>query len=106
MNIIRPEQGRPAYEKDSLSAKKLLSKEEVEAVRVELAPGSSLPVHGTPVDVFFFIIEGEGEVEIGGERETVSAGALVESPKNIPHGLHNTSDRPCSVLVVKTPRPM
>ncbi len=105
MNIIQPEQGDTAYEKNAVTAKKLLSKPEVEAVRVELTPGSSLPVHSTPVEVFFFIIEGHGEVEIGEEREALTSGALVESPKNIPHGLHNTSDSALKILVVKTPKP-
>lgn len=105
MNIITPEQGSTAYNKDAVVAKKLLSKTEVEAVRIELAPGSSLPVHSTPVEVFFYIIEGTGEVEIGEERQTVQAGSLVESPKNIPHGLHNSSGSPFIVLVVKTLKP-
>ena len=105
MNIIQPEQGDTAYEKNAVTAKKLLSKSEVEVVLVELKPGSSLPIHSTPVDVFFFIIEGNAEVEIGEEREPVSAGALVESPKDIPHGLHNTSDSSLKILVVKTPKP-
>ena len=105
MNIIQPGQGTKAYEKDSVTAKKLLSKPEVEAVRVELGPGGSLPAHTTPVDVFFFIIRGTGEVEIGTERETVSAGSLIESPKDIIHGLHNTSEEVFEVLVVKTPKP-
>ncbi|MDY7026791.1 MAG: cupin domain-containing protein [Spirochaetota bacterium] len=105
MNIIRPEEGTQVYDMDGAVGKKLLSKAEVEVVRIELAPGSSLPVHRTPVDVFFFIIEGSGEIEVGGERKTVEAGSVVESPKDIPHGLHNRSDSPFRVLVVKTPRP-
>lgn len=105
MNIITPDQGSPAYNQDAVLTKKLLSKSEVEAVCIELAPGSSLPVHSTPVEVFFYIIAGTGEVEIGEERQTVQAGSLVESLKNIPHGLHNSSDSPFIVLVVKTPKP-
>jgi len=105
MNIITPDQGSTAYDKDAVLAKKLLSKSEVEVVRIELAPGSSLPVHSTPVEVFFYIIEGTGEVEIGKEQETVQAGSLVESPKDIPHGLHNSSDSLLVVLVVKAPKP-
>lgn len=105
MNIITPEQGSTAYNQDAVLAKKLLSKSEVEVVRIELAPGSSLPVHSTPVEVFFYIIEGSGEVEIGDERQTVQSGSLVESPKDIPHGLHNNADSPFVVLVVKTPKP-
>jgi mannose-6-phosphate isomerase-like protein (cupin superfamily) len=57
------------------------------------------------VDVFFFIISGTGEVEIGEERETVNAGSIIESPKDIIHGLHNTSKELFEVLVVKTPKP-
>lgn len=105
MNIVKPNDGTTAYNKNAVMAKKLLSKDEVEVVRIELAPGSSLPVHSTPVEVFFYIIEGRGEVEIGAEREAVSAGCVVESPKDIPHGLHNTSDSHFEVLVVKTPKP-
>jgi len=74
-------------------------------VRIELSPGSSLPVHTTPVDIFFYIIEGRGEIEVGRDREPVKAGSIVESPRDIPHGLHNTSEAPFKVLVVKTPRP-
>ena len=105
MKIIQPDQGSVVYEKNAVTGKKLLTKPEVEAVRIELAPGSSLPVHKTPVEVFFFVIEGRGEIEIGEEREPVSAGCLVESPKNILHGLHNTSDSELKILVVKTPKP-
>lgn len=105
MNIVRTKEGLEVYSKDSVVGKKLLVKDDVEVVRLELAPGKSLPVHRTPVEVFFYIIEGNGEVEVGGEREAVRAGDLVESPKDIPHGLHNTSDKPFKVLVVKTPKP-
>ncbi len=105
MNIIRPEEGTQVYDMDGAVGKKLLSKTDVEVVRIKLDPGSSLPVHRTPVDVFFYIIEGCGEIEIGGESKTVEAGSVVESPKEIPHGLQNRSNGPFKVLVVKTPRP-
>jgi len=105
MNIIHPDEGTIVYNRNGAVGKKLLSKREVEAVRIELSPGSSLPVHATPVDVFFYIIEGRGEIEIGGERKIAEVGSVVESPKNVPHGLHNQSDGPFKVLVVKTPRP-
>jgi len=44
MNIIEPDQGITAYEKNAVTVKKLLSKSVVEVVRVELAPRSSLVV--------------------------------------------------------------
>jgi mannose-6-phosphate isomerase-like protein (cupin superfamily) len=105
MQIITRDDGSVVKNDGSISAQKLLSKEEVEVVRIRLQADSSLPVHTTPVDVFFYIIEGSGEVEIGEEREKVEAGMIVESPKDIPHGLHNRSKAPFEVLVVKTPKP-
>jgi mannose-6-phosphate isomerase-like protein (cupin superfamily) len=56
------------------------------------------------VDVFFYILEGEGFVEIGDEQEAVSADMLIESPARIPHRLFNESDGDFRFLVVKTPR--
>ena len=68
-------------------------------------PGESLKRHITPVDVFFYVLEGKGQVEIGEERVEVSTDMLVESPKGIPHRLMNEGDSPFRFLVVKTPRP-
>ena len=105
MKIITVNQGKEAYSRDSVTGRKLLSKPETEVVHMELAPGKSLPVHRTPVEVFFYVLEGTGEIEIGDERRAVEKDTLVESPKQIPHGLHNTGSEPFRVLVVKTPSP-
>jgi len=61
--------------------------------------------HATPVDVFFYILEGNGIVEIGDEKQHVTKDMLVDSPKNIPHCLYNDGDEDFRILVVKTPRP-
>ncbi len=83
----------------------MLVKDEVEAVHLQIEEGGSLPVHTTPVEVFFYVLEGEGEIEIGDERTAVTVDTMVESPKMIPHGLRNTGSGPFRVLVVKTPLP-
>lgn len=105
MLIISSEGGAEVYNKNSVNGKILLSKNEVEVARLELGPHSSLPVHTTPVDVFFYVLQGEGEIEVGAEREAVSAGMLIESPKGVSHGLHNPGKGVFRVLVVKTPKP-
>lgn len=88
-----------------ISARELLSTEHVQAVMVTLQPGEALKLHLTPVDVFFYVLEGEGVVEIGGEQQTVVRDMLVESPARIPHRLLNQSAAVFRCLVVKTPRP-
>lgn len=75
------------------------------AVVITLQPGEALKKHITPVDVFFYVLEGTGIIEIGEEIETVTENMLVESPARIPHRWSNESDQVFRVLVVKVPRP-
>jgi mannose-6-phosphate isomerase-like protein (cupin superfamily) len=88
-----------------VDARKVYDTEHATAVVITLAPGEALKKHITPVDVFFYVLEGTGVVEIGDERATVGRDHLVESPAKIPHRWINESDRPFRVLVVKAPRP-
>ncbi len=78
---------------------------EAQVVHMELQSGEALRRHITPVNVFFYVLEGLGTVEIGDERETVGPDTLVESPASIPHRLINQGQKPFRVLVVKVPRP-
>jgi len=88
-----------------VDARKLHTNEDVQVVHILLKPGDSLKRHSTPVNVFFYVLEGEGIVEIGDEKLTVSKDMLIESPKNIPHCFYNESTADFRVLVVKTPGP-
>ncbi len=88
-----------------VDAKKLLDNEHAQVIHMLLKPGQSLKVHTTPVDVFFYVLEGEGIVEIGDEKQLVKKDTLIESPKNIPHCLYNEGENDFRVLVTKTPRP-
>lgn len=64
-----------------------------------MPPGSSEGVHthrrgdkeAGSYDEFYYIIEGEGVMEIAGERVEVSAGDNVFTPNGVPHGIENTS---------------
>ena len=89
-----------------VSARELHATEYAQVVTVTLRPGETLKLHVTPVDVFFYVLEGHGVVEIGGEREEVFPNMLVDSPARIPHRLLNESDAVFRFLVVKTPRPI
>jgi len=88
-----------------VDARKIHENENVQVVHILLKAGESLKKHATPVDVFFYILEGEGIVEIGDEKQAVSKDMLVDSPQNIPHCLYNEGNADFRVLVVKTPKP-
>ncbi|MCK4822789.1 cupin domain-containing protein, partial [bacterium] len=76
-----------------------------QVVHITLHPGESLKRHITPVDVFFYVLEGEGIIEIGDEKHTVQADTIIHSPAKIVHCWYNESDKPLRILVAKTPKP-
>jgi len=86
-----------------VSARGLHGNEHVQVTMVTLQPGEALKLHVTPVDVFFYALEGAGTVEVGGERATIGPDTLVDSPARVPHRLLNEGDDVFRCLVVKTP---
>jgi quercetin dioxygenase-like cupin family protein len=86
-----------------VSVRKLHETSHVVASLITLKPGEALHLHKTPVDAFFYALEGQGTVEIGGERQTVRPHTLVPSPAGITHRLLNESSGMVRFLVVKTP---
>jgi quercetin dioxygenase-like cupin family protein len=93
--------------KNSLSTEetKIHETDYVQAAHITLKPGHKLIKHITPVDVFFYVLEGTGIVEIGDETKEVSKDTLIFSPANVPHGWSNNSNFVLRFLLVKTPNP-
>ncbi len=54
-------------------------------------------------DEIFYVLEGTYEMHVGDERRTLSAGACVILPRNIPHGFRNVASTPSRLLFVITP---
>ncbi len=88
-----------------VDARKIYDSPHAIAVVITLQPGEALKKHMTPVDVFFYVIEGTGIVEIGDEKNAIGKDTLVESPARIPHRWINESSSVFRVLVVKIPKP-
>jgi mannose-6-phosphate isomerase-like protein (cupin superfamily) len=88
-----------------VAVKKLFDFEHATIVHIELKPKEALKKHLTSVDVNFYVLEGEGIVEIGNERKTVKKDQLIFSPAKIPHRLINESQKNFRFLVIKTPTP-
>jgi len=96
-----PEKANP----HNVSVRVLYDKEHAQTMHIELKPGESLKKHITPVDVFFYILKGNGIVEIEDESKEVSQDMLIESPARVPHRLINNGEEIFRFLVVKTPKP-
>ena len=105
MQVVKIKYVQRVQNPHGVDARKIHENEHIQAVHLWLKPGEQLIKHATPVDVFFYILEGNGIVEIGDEKQHVTKDMLVDSPKNIPHCLYNDGDEDFRILVVKTPRP-
>ncbi len=88
-----------------IETKKFHENDYVQAVHITLRPGEKLKKHITSVDVFFYVLEGIGIVEIGDEKKEVKKDTYIDSPAKIPHCWYNESNGLLRVLVVKTPNP-
>lgn len=106
MKIIKVSETEIIETPHKVDARELYNKETAQVIHITLKPGESLKPHKTPVDVFFYILEGNPDVFIGDEQQAVIKDSLVESPKNIKHYFSNNSNEIVRVLVVKAPKPM
>jgi len=104
MEITRFLDAEPGKNPHGVDARMIYSHENASVTIITLKPGEKLKRHITPVDVFFYVLEGTGVIEIGDERETVSQDTIIHSPAKIVHCWYNESNKPLRVLVAKTPR--
>ncbi len=105
MKIVKVASQPVAKNPYGIDVRRVYDSEYALASVITLQPGEKLIKHITPVDVFFYVLEGTGIVEVGHDRETVSASTVIESPKDIAHCWYNESDEVLRILIVKVPRP-
>jgi len=88
-----------------IDARKLYDTKYAQVVHITLKSGEKLKKHITPVDVIFYVLEGKGFVEIGGEKREVGPDSLIDNPAKIPHCWYNKSSDILRFLVIKVPKP-
>ncbi len=71
---------------------------------VTLEPnGGQVPWHNQEQEEVYFIVEGEGEMCLGEERQAVRTGQAVFIPSKVFHQLTNTGDKPMRMIYVYGP---
>jgi quercetin dioxygenase-like cupin family protein len=95
----------PFYNQGGIQGRNIYSLPEAEIIHITIEPGMTLHTHTTPVNVAMYILEGEPVIEIGAEKKICPAGTMIESPKDIPHGIQNPTEETVRLLVMKLPRP-
>ncbi len=105
MKTIKISKAEARKNPHNVDARKLYDSEHAMVTHIRLEPGEQLKRHITPVDAIFYVLEGNGLVEIGEELEEVEKDTLIDSPAKIPHCWYNKSNEVLRVLVIKVPKP-
>lgn len=70
----------------------------------EIGPGlEPHPPHEHAGEEVIYILAGEVEATVGGERKTVGAGAAIFCPEHVTHGIRNVGPTPMRYAVVLVP---
>lgn len=88
-----------------VEVRQLYNDPSAQIMHITLKPGESLKPHKTPVDVVFYILEGEPTIHIGEESLSFEKDTLIESPTDIVHHISNSGTNDARILVIKAPRP-
>ena len=105
MNTVNANSAPTIKNPHGVKVSKLYATEHAQVMHITLNPGESIKKHITPVDVFFYVLEGTGIIEIGDEKREVGPDTLIDSPARVPHCWHNQSEGILRVLVAKVPSP-
>jgi quercetin dioxygenase-like cupin family protein len=87
-----------SYQDGSVVSKTLIDKKIGTVTMFSFGSGQGLSEHTAPFDAFVQVVDGEAEVIINGEAQTVSAGQMIIMPANIPHELK--AIKPFKMLLV------
>jgi quercetin dioxygenase-like cupin family protein len=76
------------YSEGSVVSKTLLKNDAGNITLFAFDAGQGLSEHTAPFDAIVHIIDGEAEITLDGQSQTVAAGEMLIMPANIAHALH------------------
>lgn len=84
-----------------LDGRILFSSEKLELIHLTLQPGEKMESHTQPFDVVFYIISGNGILDVEGQSIDGTPGTCIHIPMGVMRGWKNNGDMEFRVLVVK-----
>jgi mannose-6-phosphate isomerase-like protein (cupin superfamily) len=71
--------------------------------QVTIFPGGQVPAHDHVQEEVYYVLQGEGEIEIEGAAEPIRAGDAVYVPSGKTHNLRNPGKRDMTFIFVYSP---
>lgn len=103
MDIIKLEEIEGSKRWDGVITKEVLKNDDTKVMNLALEAGDIVPEHSVPVNVFFYIVEGKGSLQIGEEEKVVEVKDIIPCPPNTTMSLKADQGERFVVLNVKTP---
>jgi quercetin dioxygenase-like cupin family protein len=75
------------YSEGGIVSKSVLKKETGNISLFSFSRGEALSEHTAPYDAMIQVVEGKGEIIIGGKSYILDAGQVIIMPANIPHSV-------------------
>ena len=103
MKIIRMSDITGELNRKGFLMKTLIEHKNTTVKNIILKSGEVIPPHAVGVDVFFYVVKGNGTIVIGGVDNLVKAEDIVVCPVNTPMSVKANQGEEFSFLNVKTP---
>lgn len=71
---------------------------------VTIYPGGSVPIHSHEQEEVYFIVEGEGSIEVGGESRAVRSGDCIYIRPQLEHVLTNSGQADMVMMFCYSPK--
>ncbi|MCC6522244.1 MAG: cupin domain-containing protein [Polyangiaceae bacterium] len=94
-----------AYQPGAVVSRTLAKRSGGTVTLFAFAAGQGLSEHSAPFDAMVQVLEGAGELVIGGEKVLARAGDTVLMPANVPHALHAAEPFKMLLVMVREPAP-
>ncbi len=103
MKIIRMSDIKGELNRKGFLTKTLINHKNTAVRNIILQPGEVIPPHAVDVDVFFYVVKGNGTIVIGGDDNLVKEQDIVVCPPNTYMSVKADQGGEFSFLNVKTP---
>ena len=89
------------YADDSIVSKTIIDKPVGTITLFAFDKGQRLSEHTAPYDAVVQVIDGRGELTIGGKHIDVSAGRIIVMPANVPHSVAATEKFKMMLIMIR-----
>ncbi len=101
MNMSKFEKWQEIYNLNGVKGYLGLKTSTVEIVYLVIEPECGTAIHELPMDAVFFVVNGNGMIEIEGIILEIEEKSLIECKKNIKRKVFNNSDKKLEIVVTK-----